>query len=170
MNLEFTRDRLARILKESDMKVVFAESCTAGLCSAFIGQHEGISKYLCGSVVTYRPQSKIDWLQVNKDTIKEHSCESMAVAEEMAIHVLEKTTEANFSAAVVGDISGYIDDCMIYVAIYRNPHVIDPVGGRIPVKDFTSVCTLKEITRENRQREAVQIVYESLHQCIKLKD
>ena len=44
--------------------LVLAESCTGGLAAAALATIPGISRWFCGSAVTYRDQTKIDWLAV----------------------------------------------------------------------------------------------------------
>ena len=54
--------RLFDMLRDREVRVVFAESCTAGMVSATLAAVPGISDYLCGSMVTYRPEIKENWL------------------------------------------------------------------------------------------------------------
>ncbi len=54
--------RLVDVLKRLDTKIVFAESCTAGLVSATLARVPGVSAYLCGSAVTYRDEVKTAWV------------------------------------------------------------------------------------------------------------
>ena len=56
--------RVARLLRELDCKVVFAESCTGGLVSGALTRFAGISNYHCGGVVVYRNESKIAFLDI----------------------------------------------------------------------------------------------------------
>lgn len=152
-NLDILRDKLADLLKSKNQKVVFAESCTAGLCAATLAQIDGISQHLCGSAVTYRPEVKEAWLDVKRETIDDHTCESINVGSEMALNVLEKTPEANWSASVVG-IIGKADDWFVYISVAHR----------------TDVCTIKALAlksidsnnRIDRQREAVELVYSFL--------
>jgi PncC family amidohydrolase len=161
MDLEEARDKLAAALAKKNVKVVFAESCTAGLCSATMGQVDGISSHLCGSAVTYRPEAKKQWLGIGSATIEEHTCESAEVAEQMALGVIRKTPEADWAAAVVGHIAEG-QDWFAYVSVVGR----DGTGARNPVKHFTWVRALVGPTRFERQREAAQIVLESLWQAI----
>lgn len=171
-SMSVRRDQLATLLFGTGMKVVFAESCTAGMCSAMLGQVEGISDHLCGSMVTYRPQMKIDWLKVKEDTIKEHTCESSQVADEMALNVLEKCVDANFSAAIVGDIGRSAEDWIIYVAVACRatpPHDV-PIKARVALLADRHIQTLHAHTREERQEQAVDVVYDRLYKVIASKE
>lgn len=93
---------LARCLAETDRRVVFAESCTGGLASAALASVPGISQWHCGSAVTYREQTKMDWLGVSPATIEQWNVVSCQVAGEMACGVLRKTVEADIAGAVTG--------------------------------------------------------------------
>lgn len=96
--------RLIALLQEHDLKVVFAESCTAGLVAATLGQTPGISNWLCGSSVVYREATKVAWLDVSPADLAapEITAVSSQVAESMALGVLRKTPEAQLSASITG--------------------------------------------------------------------
>lgn len=150
MSLELARDELATALQVSGKKIVFAESCTAGLCSSTMAQLDGMSNYLCGSAVTYRPAVKHGWLAVNQDTIETETCESQAVANEMALGVLGRTPEADLSAAVVGHTADGTSK-MVFISIayrmYNEPTIC-----------LKAALQLGGDTRIERQREAAKAV------------
>jgi nicotinamide-nucleotide amidase len=97
-------ERLARLLQQQRLKVVFAESCTAGLVSATLSRPPGISEYLCGSAVVYREATKTAWLEVSAADLAnpEITAVSPEVGQAMAIGVLRKTPEASVSASITG--------------------------------------------------------------------
>lgn len=114
-------ENLARLLEERDEKIVFAESCTAGMASALMARIPGISAYLCGSFVTYRAQQKMDVLKVPKALIDAHTTESLEVASEMAAQAYFASREANWAAAIVGHLGPNAPaekDGKIYVAVF----------------------------------------------------
>ena len=76
--------RLAAALRETNCRVVFAESCTAGLIPATLAAFPGISEYLCGSKVVYRNLSKQDWLGVSEQDLLDPGPVSETVAQQMA--------------------------------------------------------------------------------------
>ena len=61
---------VARELEQQNKKIVFAESCTAGLVSASLAKVPGISQHHCGSAVTYRNDSKHRWLGVSAQLLE----------------------------------------------------------------------------------------------------
>lgn len=136
-------------------KIVLAESCTGGMVSACMASVPGVSNYFCGSFVTYRPRSKRKWLDVAKKTIDRCTTESDEVAGEMAVGALEKTPEAQWSAAVVGHLgpdSPEEKDGMIHLCIARRTK-----KGKIKAK-YIGQHILGDGTRTQRQRCATEIV------------
>lgn len=93
----------ARLLERKQL-VVFAESCTGGCVSAAMSRVPGISEFLCGSAVTYRNRTKSDWLGVDEKLLAEVGAVSEPVTGQMAVCVLSKTQEAQWSAAVTGHL------------------------------------------------------------------
>lgn len=164
MTIAQRRDELARLLADNDLKVVFAESCTAGMVSAILAQASGISKYFCGSAVTYRPETKKAWLWVKTPTIKKYSCESEEVADEMAHGVLARTEEAEWSASIVGHFGPGAPsdkDGVIWIGVYRRTRrdTLKPMG--------VTKITLGSETRIQRQKEAAEEVFTTLIKTIK---
>ena len=95
---------LATQLSTSQQKIVFAESCTAGMAAALLGGCPGISAWLCGSAVTYREETKTRWLNIDSLLLKQFSAESAETTRQMAEAVLQKTPEANVAAAITGHL------------------------------------------------------------------
>ena len=95
---------LAKQLETSRKRIVFAESCTAGMASALLGGCPGISAWLCGSAVTYREATKTHWLDIDSALLEQFSAESAEATDQMAKEVLKKTPEANLAAAVTGHL------------------------------------------------------------------
>ncbi len=155
--------RLLRLLREQlerrSCRVVFAESCTAGLVAATLGKFPGISDYLCGSMVTYRESVKQAWLGVRPVTLKKHTAVSSATAIEMVRGVMKATAEADWGLSVTGHLGPNAPkelDGRIYVAAAKR-------RGSNRVELLLSECYhLSERTRLRRRDEAVSIVLELL--------
>ncbi len=152
-------DSLAtRLAERKTDRVVFAESCTAGLVAALLGQTPGISQWLCGSAVTYRESVKQDWLGVSPETLKNATAESQATTSEMAIGVLSTTREATFSAAVTGHLGPGAPpeiDGKIHIAIGIRR------GAELEILQ-TKTLQLKTADRVERQFEAAKCVLDVL--------
>ena len=97
-------DDLVRQLSASAVKIVFAESCTAGLASALLAQIPGVSAWHCGSAVTYREATKTGWLGVSAEDIAKYTAVSEQIAGQMATGVLRKTPEANLALSITGHL------------------------------------------------------------------
>lgn len=81
-------EQCVNYLKENDLRLATAESCTAGMIISFLAEVEGSGQCLeCGYVV-YSPEAKIRQLQVNPETIAAFGLTSEAVAREMALGAL----------------------------------------------------------------------------------
>jgi PncC family amidohydrolase len=134
-----------------------AESCTAGRVAASLGKVPGISRYLCGSLVTYRNETKTAWLQIPDSTLSDPGPVSETVARLMVEGALKLTPEAQLSASVTGHLgpqapSGF--DGLVFIGIaQRNGKTID-----------TSVTRhhLRSQSRTERQREATWLVLRSI--------
>lgn len=71
-------------LKEKQVTVSTAESCTGGLIAKSITDIAGSSAVIAGGMVTYTNRIKTDVLGVDKQIIQEHTEVSYACAEAMA--------------------------------------------------------------------------------------
>src|SRR5688572_20011710 len=116
--------RVARLLKSTGLKVVFAESCTGGLVSGALTKIPGISDHHCGGVVVYRNETKKAYLEIPTALLADPGPVSAQVAELMARRVLEKTPEADLAFSVTGHLGPNAPpklDGHVYIAIaWRN--------------------------------------------------
>ena len=161
-NIEFERtrelsQRAAELINQLGKRFVLAESCTAGLISAVLAQNSGISKYHCGSAVTYREASKVAWLGVDRNVITEHTAVSAEVTELMASCVLTKTPEAAFSLAITGHLEAEATEGepIVFVAIQK-------VTQNEDATDRAAEHLLEGPDRICRQWEAVRFALERL--------
>jgi nicotinamide-nucleotide amidase len=101
----YNDDRLenitGRLLKEKQLTLSLAESCTGGLVSNLITSVPGASDYYKGGIVAYSNDIKSDELMVTSEALSSHGAVSREVVEQMArnIRLKFKTT---FSIAVSG--------------------------------------------------------------------
>ena len=126
------------------------------MLSSTLAQVPGVSSYLCGSAVTYRPNLKMKWLGVKIKTIAKHTTESHQVASEMAVGVMKKCTEANWSIAIVGHMGPNAPkekDGFIYVCFVRRTKT-----GKIKIKDSLEY-QCKTVDRFLRVKEATEAVF-----------
>ena len=155
--LELTAKELASVLKELDLRIVFAESCTSGLIAASLGLIPGISSYLCGSAVVYREQTKVNWLGVDQAKLDEHSAESPATTAEIARKVLERTPEADVSLGITGHFgpNAPVNDGVVFVTVYQREgdSQDDDLLREVAVRRFQ----LETQSRSDRQRVAAML-------------
>lgn len=158
MRITATARQVARVLAERELRVVFAESCTAGLVSATLSEVAGISQWHCGSAVTYRDDTKSKWLGVKPSTLRRHSAVSETVARQMAVNVLGTTPEAHVSAAVTGHLGPEAPaglDGVIFVAVARRVAAAPKITSVKRIQLATD-------TRRRRQSEAAGLVFQQL--------
>lgn len=159
MNLAVEARRAARLLKSSNQRVVFAESCTGGLASAQLARVPGISEHHCGSLVSYRNRSKQDWLSVPAKLLRDPGPISEVVASKMAEGALKQTREAGIAVSVTGHLGPDAPqrlDGLVFLGV--------AVRLETSTKLQVDVCRhrLKTVTRYQRQREAAWLVHREL--------
>lgn len=154
--------RAADSLQQLGWRVVFAESCTAGLVSAALGSIAGISDHLCGSAVTYRNQTKQDWLEVPRESLENPGPVSQQVVQLMARGVLGSTEEANVALAVTGHLGPAAPsdlDGLIHIGVaWKN----QSAGAAEETVTATRLVRLKSSERLLRQQEAAHEVLATL--------
>ena len=141
---------IARVLQAENRKCVFAESCTGGKMAAAMTTVPGISQFFCGSAVTYREDTKTQWLSVSESELAEHTAVSRFTTTKMAKSVLKKTPEADFAVAITGHLGPGVDeeiDGMIFIAV---------VGQSEPTMTEPTMtdARLQSPDRKSRQAEA----------------
>lgn len=94
-------ERVAAYMHEHSLKLVTAESCTAGLIAATLADIPGAGALLDCAFVAYSPQSKQQCLGVAARTLQRHNLTSEAVAREMALGAARNST-ANVSISNTG--------------------------------------------------------------------
>ena len=94
-------DKLFEYLKQNNLTISTAESCTGGMIASAITNVSGASGFFGTGVVTYANEAKIKLVGVKKDTLDKYGAVSEQTAKEMAEGVL-KLGEADVSVAVTG--------------------------------------------------------------------
>lgn len=83
-------ERIVTYLKDNELKLATAESCTAGLVASELARVPGSGGCLDCGLALYSPESKKRYLNVGFDTIEKHGLTSEPVATEMAIGALKR--------------------------------------------------------------------------------
>ena len=89
------------ILKEKNLTLTTAESCTGGLIGSIITNVPGISSYYKEGIITYSNEAKMKYLSVKEETLNQYGAVSEQTAKEMAEGAL-KNSGADISVAVTG--------------------------------------------------------------------
>ena len=166
MNADELAQQVYNQLERRQRRVVFAESCTAGLIAATLGRIPGVSRFLCGSAVVYREHTKTEWLAVSDADLEKHTAESAQVTAEITRRVLEKTSEAHLALGVTGHLGPNAPpdrDGLIYLAIWGRRES----GLRMVAK---SQEQLTSSPREKRQIEATALALSLLVECLNTRD
>lgn len=77
-------------LKEKNLTVATAESCTGGLVASSLTDVSGSSEVFIGGIVSYSNDIKMDELDVSPIDLEKHGAVSEEVAKQMALGVREK--------------------------------------------------------------------------------
>ena len=154
---------LSELLRQRSLRVVLAESCTAGAVAATLAALHGSSDLLCGSMVVYRDQSKLDWLDVDRSNLTRLGAVSEVVAAQMARGVLVKTPEADLAASITGHLGPGapqgLDGVVMIGTAWRDERGIqlrEVVLKQLQARD-----------RLERRREATELVLGQLVACLK---
>jgi PncC family amidohydrolase len=75
---------IGKILRERNLKLAVAESCTGGLVGHRITSVPGSSDYFLGGIISYAYEAKVALLGVSWDTLKAHGAVSRETVLEMA--------------------------------------------------------------------------------------
>lgn len=148
-------EQLVNHLGRCRLRLVLAESCTAGLVAASIAHVPGVSEWFCGSAVVYQAETKVAWLGVTPAAIADHTAVSAVVAEQMVRGVLRETPHADLAAAITGHLgpaapAGF--DGLVFIGVAR----------RQPEQVAIEQHQLVTQSRIDRQSEAAKLVIESL--------
>ena len=150
--------KLVEQLEQRKSRIVFAESCTCGLAAATMGQISGVSNFFCGSAVTYRIPTKMAWLEIPESEIQQHTAESQVTSDWMAKQVLQRTPEADLSAAITGHLgpgAGPAVDGFVFVSVLdRRTDLLTQKEFRLLTKD-----------RKSRQIEATKCLMSTALEC-----
>ena len=92
---------IGRLLKERELKIATAESCTGGLIAHTLTNVPCSSDYFERGVVCYSNASKVEILKVNEDALIKHGAVSQEVAMQMAEGV-KSTSGTDIGLAVTG--------------------------------------------------------------------
>jgi nicotinamide-nucleotide amidase len=94
-------DNVTSLLKEKNVTVSVAESCTGGMIAKLLTDIPGSTKYFMQAVVTYANEAKIAQLGVRQETLENHGAVSEETCREMAAGML-KVAGTDYALASTG--------------------------------------------------------------------
>jgi PncC family amidohydrolase len=94
-------EELIRAASERGLRLVLAESCTAGLAASLLAEVSGASRVLWGSYVTYTGKAKEGMLGLDPEILEKHGAVSRETALAMAEGAL-RGSGADIAASVTG--------------------------------------------------------------------
>lgn len=158
---------LTDALRSAQHRIVFVESCTAGLVSASMARIPGVSEVLTGSAVTYQVPTKTAWAGVRKDTIQEFDVVSEAVSREMATGGLSMTPHASVAVSVTGHLGPDAPDQLdgvawSCVAIRTNDDVNCQTRKLLLCRSDADGLTLRRLRQIDAARQVLQFSIDCL--------
>lgn len=95
-----------RLLRESNRRIVLAESCTGGLAAAWFTSVPGASDVFCGSMVVYRNDTKSQWLGLDPQMLVDEKIGPVSpqASEQLAGETLSRTPEAHLAIGITGHL------------------------------------------------------------------
>ncbi|MCR9199475.1 MAG: nicotinamide-nucleotide amidohydrolase family protein [Planctomycetaceae bacterium] len=162
---------VATALLADEHRIVFAESCTAGLLAASVARIPGVSRVLAGSAVTYQIPTKTAWLNIDPDTVEQHDVVSEQVSREMATGALALTPHATISASITGhlgpDAPASLDGTAFTTVCLRTAAGLCSHCRRL---QLVTLQTDGLPQRRARQIDAVGQVLRFVLECLRQKD
>jgi nicotinamide-nucleotide amidase len=159
-------DALGRLLTENKKTVTAAESCTGGLIAEKITDTAGSSIYFKSSLVTYSNESKMKFLGVKEETLRNFGAVSEEAAKEMADGALDRA-ESDYAISVSG-IAGPGGGSkekpagLVYIAIASKKETqvfkYNFSGGRKDIRNRTANTALDLLRRKILSETAAKAV------------
>ncbi len=152
-------EKVVDLLIEKGYHISFAESCTAGLCSARLVNVANASKVLDVSFTTYANEAKIKYLGVNEKTIHDFGVVSEEVAREMAEGVARETgSETGVGVTGIAGPTG---------ATATKPVGMVCFGFYVNGNTVTFTKQFGNIGRQNVRQASSDFVFETLFKLLK---
>lgn len=95
---------ISEVLKERQLTIGLAESCTGGYIAHLLTQHEGASQLLKGSLVCYQNEIKERLLGINQQEIEEYGVYSETIATKMA-YAAKQIMGSSIGVGISGKLS-----------------------------------------------------------------
>ena len=151
-------EKVVDLLIEKGYHISFAESCTAGLCSATLVNVPNASYVLDVSFTTYANSAKIKYLGVKSETIEAVGVVSEEVAREMAEGVARETgSEIGVGVTGIAGPGGGTD---------RKPVGMVCFGFYLNGKALSFTKRFGDLGRQQVRQSSVDFVFNTLYDLL----
>ena len=121
-------ESVVEILKQNNLTLSIAESCTGGLLSATVVNCSGASSVFTEGIVTYSNEAKNKYLDVNEDIINKYGAVSEQTAYAMAKGMAKKAnTDISLSVTGIAGPTGGTEQKpvgLVYIGCYIKGNII----------------------------------------------
>lgn len=146
------------LLKQKNLTISVAESCTGGGLGKAFTDLPGSSDYFEGGIISYSNNAKVKLLNVNKHILEKYGAVSKQTAEEMAVNCREIfDTDYSISMTGIAGPDGGSEEKpvgTIYVCIYN--------GEVAEVKNLNLSSTNRDSNREKTIEYSISMLYRIL--------
>ncbi len=124
-----------RLLRESNRRIVLAESCTGGLAAAWFTSVPGASDVFCGSMVVYRNDTKSQWLGLDPQMLADEKIGPVSpqASEQLAGEILSRTPEAHLAIGITGHLGpnapSELNRKVFLAGLLRDGNVTSPMSA-----------------------------------------
>lgn len=157
--------RIVTYLTNNHLRVVTAESCTAGLIASTLGELPGCGQWLESAFVTYSEDAKIELLNVSEETINRFGLTSIEVASAMAEGALS-FANANLAIATTGVAGPSAGDGEEEVGTVCIAWSFKHIGGLQTFSEKTKFSGDRNEVREAATRHGLQQIQQYHQQLI----
>lgn len=151
-------EQLVKVLKQKNLKICCAESCTGGMLTSTLIDVVGASDVLDMGLVTYANDVKQKLLGVNPKAIEQFGVVSETVAEQMAIGA-KNASGANIGVGITG-IAGPGGS-------EHKPEGMVCFGFLVDNKITTKTMQFGAIGRQNVRKKSCEFAIDTLLQLLK---
>ena len=149
-NEDLMEDVVAGLLIDKNLTISTAESCTGGLISSMLINYAGASKFFKSGFIVYSNESKIDRLNVSKNTLEKFGAVSEQTVMEMAENCSNICdTDISISiSGIAGPDGGTAEKPvgLIYFNIFykgvHNVTTLNLTGDRNKIRHRSAMCVL----------------------------
>lgn len=152
---------LVDFLKENNLVIATAESCTGGLVAARIVDVPGASDVFYEGVVTYSNEAKMSRLDVSADTLEAYGAVSAETAKEMAYGLLNENVDIGVSTTGIAGPDGGSEEKpvgLVYIGI--------AFRGAEPIALKRIYTGTRNNIRRSATNEALYRTYEYLYETL----